>query len=240
MAKLFSKKSETETLRSLGEEEIQKKLYGRYHRPELKTSNSRRETATVETPEIKSLSSSNLLSSGPIKKNVSINWEFVSNALKKFPLKLFATVIGSVAIAIVLFQLMPSWFQKKETHVSEAVSVTSMPIEETVPQKQPEKLSLTQPVLKTTIEKVSPSSKKYYAVQVCTYQREEDARRLIKQLEILNFPAFFQKTSSSSGLSHYIVFLSKEESYAQANSKLSQFRKTKEFETFSDSFIRSL
>lgn len=229
---------------TLNEEEIQKRLYGRYHKGTAPKMESPRLSAEMPQLVIKT-------SSRSVPWTTQFKTWMIQAAsqtgllLKKFPWKLFSAVTVLLVLAILGFQHIPSWLSKAKPrlNVEEPVSgetlltrpVQSRKVSESIDSSS---VTLTKPEVgaKTT----SIPKKRYFVVQICTYQREQDAKQLTNQLRNLNFSAFYLKSSSSRGLLHYVVFLSKNESYAEANLKLEQFRKTSESRRFSDAFIRSL
>ncbi|OGW82172.1 MAG: hypothetical protein A3G33_10625 [Omnitrophica bacterium RIFCSPLOWO2_12_FULL_44_17] len=82
---------------------------------------------------------------------------------------------------------------------------------------------------------------KFYAVQICTYQKEADAQKLSGVLKGLNFSPFFRKVDMpQQGTFYYEVYLGRSEDYVSAKAQLEDFKQTELFQKFSDSFIRSL
>lgn len=85
------------------------------------------------------------------------------------------------------------------------------------------------------------AKKKVYAVQICTYQKEQDALALVDQLKQAHFNSFYRRMASQNNrIPFFVVFLGQRESFSEAQSMLSDFRKTELFKNFSDSFVRSL
>ena len=85
------------------------------------------------------------------------------------------------------------------------------------------------------------AKKSFYAVQICTYQKESDAKSLSQELKNSNFSAFYLKMQGSQNKNPYfVVFLGKDESYAGANQELKQFRNSEQYQRFPDAFIRSI
>ena len=82
------------------------------------------------------------------------------------------------------------------------------------------------------------SKKAYYAVQICTYQKETDAKALEEELKRSNFSAFSLRMQGK--IPYYVVFIGKDESYAGANEKLKEFRASDQYQKFPDAFIRSI
>lgn len=236
--KIFSKKSEVESLHALNEKEIQKRLYGRYHREAMpagekpSTNNAARAVPELEIPDIsRSFSFSNRLKAFPARfQNAFLSfWQ-------KFPWKFSGFLIGFLVAFVILFQVFSSWFGKvKAVPPASGLNAVNEPAPLALPVKKVE-VSLPRP----TIQAQAPR-KSYYAVQICTYQREGDARQLTRVLESLNFPAFYlHNLSAQERITFYTVFLGKEETYAAAKARLNEFRKTEASQKFPDSFIRSL
>jgi len=79
----------------------------------------------------------------------------------------------------------------------------------------------------------------FFSIQVCTYNSEDDANRLIGELKSQNMPAFHQTSpirGSDSKL--HLVMLGKDATYPDAQKRLEQFRKTEVSKKFSDAYIR--
>ena len=254
MAKLLSKKSEREPSRPLNEREIQERLYGRYHRDTVLVSpdvNIKPPLPQAE-PKVKRLNTLNTSSFAQSFKTVFTTCRgLVSSFVRKFPWKFAAWVTVSLVVVIISFQFVSLWFAKiKSIPKAPKVSVQNEPVVP-VAVKVDQVKTVSAPPAPVSIsvsqgqssQSNAPTAykKKFYAVQVCTYEREEDARQLTSELQKLNFPAFYRQfLSSHQRIPHYVVFLSQEDTFAEANAKLNEFRKTRHFLTFSDSFIRSL
>jgi hypothetical protein len=257
--KFFSKKSKPESLKTLNEREIQERLYGKYHAdsPPKVTISKSASTATLTRPEIKSRLEPSF-SSPPSQKAVSFRFSVPGiKFLKNFPWKFSGLVLGSLVGAIFLLQILSSWM---DTLKKESVSIrvqksavtsasTSAPktANASIPAAKPlEEVLLAKPVLSVSepkppaLKAVETPKKKYYAVQVCTYFQESDARELTQKLKGLNFTPFYERVTSSQGTLHYLVFLGKQETYSAAQSQLESFKKSSEFQSFQDSFIRSI
>ncbi len=257
--KLFSKKSNSEPLKALNEREIQERLYGRYHAGSLKTNAASANTAVLHKVEVKSRLEPS--SSQPSQKVLPFNFSALFFKFqKRFPWKFSGLLIGSVIGGVFVFQLLSFWMGT----LSRSAQSISASVRKTTPsqiqtsaievKKKPmagvkpaEKALPPQTMTPTSEAKPAPPrasdtpKKRYYAVQVCTYFRESDARELAQELTALNFPAFYQHVSSGSqNVHHYLVFLGKEETYSAAEAKLEVFKKTKQFQSFPDSFIRSV
>ena len=240
--KLFSKKSDSEPLKTLNEREIQVRLYGKYHADSSKITAASTNTTVPHKVEVKSRlapSCSSQLSQKALPFNFSaLFFKFQ----KRFPWRFSGLLIGSVIGGVFVFQLLSFWMGT----LSRSSQSASTSVRKTTPnQIQASTVEVkNKPIIeaKPTPSRVSDTpKKKYYAVQVCTYFRESDARELTQELTALNFPAFYQHVSSGGqNVHHYVVFLGKEETYSAAEAKLEAFKKTKRFQSFPDSFIRSV
>lgn len=256
--KLFLKKSREESLHTLDEKEIQKRLYGKYHRdaPPKAQSNV---PGALRKIEISSHLKPAVLLQEMENSSSSAPTNFIG-LFQKFPWKFAGILTAALITTIVLLQLLSFWFSKlriahhesrPEKVMRSALPAVQLPREikksqaNSVPTFHPQAITpvVVQPnVSRSNDSQISLPRQRYYAVQICTYQREEDSAQLVAELKRLNFHAFFRRSPASQpgGPTHYEVFLSKEETYAAANARLNEFRKTNQFQKFSDSFIRSL
>lgn len=92
----------------------------------------------------------------------------------------------------------------------------------------------------SSTSQISAAKPKRYAVQVCTYEREEDAVQLVQRLNQLNFVPFYRKTISRQQKVFYLVFLGSAATYEEARLQLSAFKKTQTSQQFRDAFVRSI
>ncbi|MBI4357871.1 MAG: SPOR domain-containing protein [Candidatus Omnitrophica bacterium] len=226
----------------MNEQEIQKRLYGRYHRDSASsvknlTNSTAPHQVKVVAPE-ESISFSDWLRAhvrAPLRQ-----------FLQRIPWKFAAIVTITLIAMIVGLQMISFWFGQlkaasdaREISPRADVQVKKETAEVRVETKRPA-ASLASPASMVAISQETPK-KKYYAVQVCTYQREQDALQLIEELKNSRFPAFYVRLPSRQQKTlYYVVFLGKEETYQAASAKLKEFRKTQIFQRFSDSFIRSI
>ena len=262
MTKILSKKGQGEPLHTLDEKEIQKRLYGHYHReivPSRESSDFSRTTqSSSQFPFPERAPSISFLTQ--LRMFVTQFREVVLRTVQKFPWKFAAIVMALLFAAVVVFQFISFSFEKTRTFFRKQNGVVVQKVEEPLTASKLQMVVKGEASEKSELKKVESKAvpvtvvpiqsenavaqlpkKKFYAVQVCTYQREEDAQKLARELQSLNFPAFYRQfLSSQQRISQYIVFLGKDETYTQANARLSEFRKTKQFLTFEDSFIRSL
>jgi cell division septation protein DedD len=253
--KLFSKKTNQEPLKTLNEREIQERLYGKYHADSPKVS----ATASVRTATLPKIEVKNRLepsfSSQPSRKTASL--DFASPVIKFFkaiPWKFAGLMLGSLVGIIFVLQILSSWMGSlKEESVSSRIKKSAAEFRE-VAQVKIEKASIPALGVKAETEAIQPIAetkpitpkaaafkKKYYAVQVCTYFQESDAKELTQKLNHLNFSAFYQRVySNAQNTSHYLVFLGKEETQSAAQAQFQAFKKSPEFQSFPDSFVRSI
>ena len=246
--KFTLKKTETGSLHPLNEKEIQKRLYGRYHRDDTTSAADPNCNSTLPKAEIRNTSRPSFSLTVWFANFTGRLQGLFLKFGRKFPWKFSVIVTGSLIVSVVLLQALSAWFGKvrinSQTPSEPVVNklVSASPIKKSIEVAAPPSLSAA-PAARpaaTTVDK-GVQRKRYYAVQVCTYERETDAQQLTNELKGLNFPAFHLRfPSSQQGLTHYVVFLGKEETYATANAKLNEFRKTKDFQRFPDSFIRSI
>ena len=268
--KLFSKKTETDNLHTLNEKEIQKRLYGKYHRegnsnPGIGRSGSGAMPPQLEIPEV----SRPFSFSNQLKNSLAQTRNFLFVFVKKIRWKFLATVTAALIVAVILFQVFsflftkiktlpkPFHFSSKVSHLNkraaahkvtprsaepkkEAAAVKAIAAE--MPQKAMPVPSVIVPSSPLSLPKPPEALKKrYYSVQICTYQREQDAKQLVEELKNADLPAFHLRIlSSQQPFPHYVVFLGKEKTYADANVLLREFRKTQHFQKFPDSFVRSI
>lgn len=225
----ISKKTSENPLRSLNEEEIQKKLYGKFHKSSqsqnsssFNTSSTRPQAAQTEPQE------------SYLKKGI--------DTLKSIPWKFTLITVGVVIVTIYLFQGMSEFFHQ----LSERKSAVPPVIEKSVLVATPKAA----PIVKTEVSKavtpiessktIAVPKKNYYAVQICTYQKESDAKTLENELNKLGFAAFNLRMQGQHQTSYYVVFIGKNESYSSANNALKEFRKSEQYQRFPDAFIRSV
>ncbi len=87
-----------------------------------------------------------------------------------------------------------------------------------------------------------PEKENYFTIQICTYRLESDAKKLTKRLQSLDLPAHYQGVSAKNNQPprFYIVLLSKEKNYQDAQLRLTQFKKLHAAKEFSDAFVRRI
>lgn len=249
---LLSHKPKEDSLNTLDEKQIQERLYGTYHKGSNSVSPAPR-TAPPPPPALKE--------SVPDEKKVDIaaEWKALAGAWAQafrhygalFPWKMVGSIGIALIGAVLIVQSISGWFANRKfqdfaPQVQEA-SPRSKPAE-TAP-------SVSASSQKTALSSAGPSvsnagaavtnrpeaKQKFYAVQICTYQRSRDAEELVKQLQQLRFSAFYKQSfSQAERIPLYVVFLDRVPTYAQAKTQLAEFRKTELFQKFSDSFIQSL
>lgn len=221
--KLHSQKGKKVPVHILNEQEIQERLYGRYHKSSVALKEAPRLAGQAELtpPHLETAET-------PLWKEARA-WvgraaRAFAGFLKMLPWKLASALGIALAATIFLSQSVPVWVHEWNVNQNE-VKVT--PVQEHVPA--------------APIKKPPVSIQKFYTVQVCTYQRERDAQDLVHQLQGMGLPAFSQKTSArDQGIALHLVFLGRSATYAEAKNQLEEFRKSSLFHKFSDSFIRSV
>lgn len=87
---------------------------------------------------------------------------------------------------------------------------------------------------------VAPGPERGYAVQICTYAREEDAGRLVRAIQEAQFPAFVQPMERTNGKTFYPVFIGRFQTYQEAQKQLQEFRSKPISNDFPDSFVRTI
>ncbi len=257
---LLSQKSKEDSLNTLDEKQIQERLYGKYHKGNNSASVPSRIIPPPALTPKKSI---------PNKKKIDVagEWKALAHAWAQafrryganFPWKM-AGSLGIILIAAVLIvQSVGGWladrkFQGFVLHTqeispssepSETLPSVSIPAQKVAsPQAPPASHRGDMPAANPPAAKQSSETaakQRFYAVQVCTYQRIRDAQELVKQLQTLHFSAFYKQSfSQAERIPLYVVFLDRVPSYGQAKTQLAEFRKTELFQKFSDSFIQSL
>ena len=79
-----------------------------------------------------------------------------------------------------------------------------------------------------------------YAVQICVYEKEDEAKRLVNNLKAKKYPAYFTTRVSSKGKIYYNIYVGKFPTEKTASSFLDKIKGKKEFEQFKDSFVKRL
>lgn len=79
-----------------------------------------------------------------------------------------------------------------------------------------------------------------YVIQIATYATQEDAERVVEDLNREGMKAFSKDLSRSSGRTYYCVFIGRFKDTADAYSELSNFRKKTISKSFTDAFVRAL
>ena len=79
-----------------------------------------------------------------------------------------------------------------------------------------------------------------YAVQVCVYEKESEAKQLVNTLKTKKYPAYFTTRVSSTGKTYYNICVGKFPTEKTASSFLDKIKGKKEFEEFKDSFVKKL
>ena len=247
----------------LNEKEIQERLYGHYRSGTFSTAAENVQVGsgvpklTIPRPE----------QSGVLAEWFQILWRTIGITVKtlsgRFSLK-FAAVVGSVLIlSIVFLQVVSRWFggaEDRREEISQAASV-SLPEVSTKQEAiaaRPSRNSSSDSggaIQATAIGEESAVSlenselsgsaevrkRKFYAVQVCTYQKEADAGRLVEKLKATHFEPFYRRVMSPrQRIPYYVVFAGQHETFSGAQALLGKFKDSELFGDFSDSFILSL
>ena len=245
--KFFLKKSSEGSLQSLNEEEIQKKLYGAFH----KNTASQSTGVTFNGPKsVPFLCPKLEKSESHLGSSLKICTEKFLKTLKSFPWKFSILVVGFIILSIYSFQFLSGAIQNfSKTFKQQATPVANQSAEKIEIKAEIQKVSQVKKIdrseaLSVPIQNDKPavlSKKTYYAVQICTYQKETDAKTLSNELKRSNFPAFYMRMQGFQNKTpYYVVFLGKNESYAGANDKLKEFRNSDQGQKFPDAFIRSI
>ena len=79
-----------------------------------------------------------------------------------------------------------------------------------------------------------------YAVQICVYERESEAKQLVNSLKAKKYPAYFTTRISPKGKTYYNICVGKFPTEKTASSFLDKIKGKKEFEEFNDSFVKRL
>ena len=79
-----------------------------------------------------------------------------------------------------------------------------------------------------------------YAVQICVYEKENEAKQLVNNLKAKKYPAYFTTRVSSTGKTYYNICVGKFPTEKTASSFLDKIKGKKEFEEFKDSFVKKL
>jgi len=79
-----------------------------------------------------------------------------------------------------------------------------------------------------------------YAVQICVYEKENEAKQLVNNLKAKKYPAYFTTRVSSKGKTYYNIYVGNFPTEKTASSFLDKIKGKKEFEEFKDSFVKKL
>ena len=93
---------------------------------------------------------------------------------------------------------------------------------------------------KTPPTKAAKEPVNKYAVQICVYEKEKEARQLVNNLKGRNYPAYFTTRVSPKGRTYYNIYIGKFRTERAASSFLDKIRNKKELEEFKDSFVKRL
>jgi len=266
---LLFKKEKPDQSHVLGEKEIQERLYGNYHRPEraksVATTERPRESFNNSSQSVTQAPVPVAEPKVPFGERVRSAWtKFepgLESFLKSFPWKFAAMVIGGLVAVILFFQGVTYVFEgashwlEERRESSEARLAEKEAIAERADKEAARAAEERDAIEEARVSSAGDASMselppvgtpttvsaKSYGVQVCTYQRENDARRLVAQLKNSNFDAFYRESRSRAlGIPFFEVFLGRANSYQIAKDHLATFKQSNLHTDFQDSFIRSL
>ncbi len=150
-------------------------------------------------------------------------------AVTFFALVLILVVVR--ALAQVVFNVSPNFMRGIKIKMRSLEKAVVVP--ET---KVPEKTAVAKEVIQVTLPPAVP--KRFYTIQMIIYEDFAPAQRLIDRLKSRNLDAFAKAIKNSRGKERYQVFLGHFLTYAEAQSKLAQYRKSNLLADFPDSFVR--
>lgn len=238
--KFFLKKPSDVSLQSLNEEEIQKKLYGTFHKNTKSHQNS---SVTFNTPKQAAFTRPQTSEQTPpseLDANIQQSIDKLLKGFQSFPWKFSLVVIGCLILGIYSLQFISGalhQFSKLKPSKQYMISATGQSTVKASRKAEQPAAAVPPPV--QADKPLSEASKKaHYAVQICTYQKEADAKALEDELKKSNFSAFSLRMQGK--IPYYVVFIGKNESYAGANEKLKEFRSSDQYQRFPDAFIRSI
>ena len=93
---------------------------------------------------------------------------------------------------------------------------------------------------KTPLIKPTKQLAAKYAVQICVYEKENEAKQLVNNLKAKKYPAYFTTRVSSKGKTYYNRYDGKFPTEKTASSFLDKIKGKKDFEEFKDSFVKKL
>lgn len=233
--KFFLKKPSEDSLQSLNEEEIQKKLYGTFH----KNTGSQNTSVTFNTPKQTPFTRPQSTDRSPSELDESIKalTDRITKAVQSFPWRFSLVVVGLIILSIYSFDFLSGAIHRlsqPKPSQEAAISQTAQSTEKASVKTESSKVT----PKKSAQSAVASPQKTYYAVQICTYQKEADAKALVSELKNSNFSTFYLRMQGK--IPYYVVFLGKNESYAGAHEKLKEFRASDQYQKFPDAFIRSI
>ena len=234
---------------ALDEKQIQEKLYGQYRKGTLSSVN--KASSVQLTPQFETSSADRVTSPLTFFKRFWQGSVALSIRISKIiPWQVVSIVAGSLIASAILFQAILfvidkartiEWKKGKQQIVSSPVgsnrfAAVGQPAAGKVQlASKPEKITIVPAATQT-----SAAKQKKFAVQVCTYEREDDAAQLVKQLSNLNFSPFYQKSVGKQDRTLYVVFLGSSPTYEEAKLQLDAFKRMPVSQQFQDAFIRSV
>lgn len=247
----LGKKREEDSLRPLTEKEIQERLYGRYQ-----NAGGVKEKFDIEFPP-PGRKERPLLFGPQLPSPLSLPWrqwllsgqrggEAVWNGLKSLldrtsrGVGMGLLVLGTLFVAVhALNTYRGKAIQEQKTRPrgESPESPLKRPSEEVPSLPAKTVIAPPPPPVENT---VAPGPERGYAVQICTYAREEDAGRLVRAIQEAQFPAFVQPMERANGKTFYPVFIGRFQTYQEAQKKLQEFRSKPISNDFPDSFVRAI
>lgn len=79
---------------------------------------------------------------------------------------------------------------------------------------------------------------KPYTIQICVYEKEDDAERLVSDLKKKGYPAWLSRTTSPKGKIQYNIYIGRFATDKEASDLLGSLLSKEEFKKFKDSFVR--
>ena len=230
---------------ALDEKQIQERLYGQYRKGTLPLTEKADSVELLPRLE-SSIKKERVAPFRWVKPLLTQGAQLIARVWKMIPWRAVSILAGSLIASAILFQTLLLLITKVKTvslatkrQVMSPAALPQTPVPPSVKQSSNVSATTAGGSRVPIAAQNQLVKQREYAVQVCTYEREEDARQLVNQLTRLNFSPFYRRTTSVLDKTRYEVFLGREKTYANAKALLDQFRKTKPFQNFSDAFIRS-
>jgi hypothetical protein len=250
----------------LNEKEIQEKLYGHYRKGTVPKKTSVQQGVSAQKLELLPPVAEKIRVTEQLHDGWRVMVRVSRETAEKIPWRFMSVVAGVLLCSFFVFQFASTFMEhtnlnglsQKRLSVIQRAEVKAKQSPVTNALENPLSYNAALPEVVDTDESAlsmqiaereqtdlfsnnTASLIRMYAVQVCTYQREDDAARLTGELKTFNFDAFYKAMQSRGRrLPYYVVFLGQDENFAGAQALLKEFKNTSLFSDFSDSFIRSL